>query len=217
MFSFSEENYLKAIFHLERQYKVGVSTNALAEEMETKASSVTDMIRKLSEKQLVVYKKYQGVKLSDKGRRAAIEVVRKHRLWEFFLVEKLNFNWDEVHDIAEQLEHIKSEKLTRELDKFLGFPKRDPHGDPIPDADGKFSVSNKLLLSELGKGQTGICIGVKDTSSDFLRYLDKNNIALGKSIEVKDIEDFDNSMLIDIEGEKLRISQVISGNLYIKM
>ncbi|HEY9184336.1 MAG TPA: metal-dependent transcriptional regulator [Salegentibacter sp.] len=217
MFSFSEENYLKAIFHLEQLYKRGVSTNALAEEMETKASSVTDMIRKLSDKQLVIYKKYQGVTLSEKGRVTAIEVVRKHRLWEFFLVEKLNFNWDEVHDVAEQLEHIKSKKLTRELDKFLGFPKRDPHGDPIPDAEGNFSVSNKLLLSELDEGQAGICIGVKDTSANFLRYLDKNKIALGKSIKVKDIEDFDNSMLIDIEGEELRVSQVISGNLYIKM
>ena len=217
MFSFSEENYLKAIFHLEQHYKRGVSTNALAEEMETKASSVTDMIRKLSDKQLVIYKKYQGVTLSEKGRVTAIEVVRKHRLWEFFLVEKLNFNWDEVHDVAEQLEHIKSKKLTRELDKFLGFPKRDPHGDPIPDAEGNFSVSNKLLLSELDEGQAGICIGVKDTSANFLRYLDKNKIALGKSIKVKDIEDFDNSMLIDIEGEELRVSQVISGNLYIKM
>ncbi|MDR9457586.1 MAG: metal-dependent transcriptional regulator [Salegentibacter sp.] len=217
MFSFSEENYLKAVFHLERRYKGGVSTNALAEEMETKASSVTDMIRKLSDKQLVIYKKYQGVKLSEKGRATAIEVIRKHRLWEFFLVEKLNFNWDEVHDVAEQLEHIKSEKLTRELDKFLGFPKRDPHGDPIPDAEGNFSVSNKLLLSELDKGQTGICVGVKDTSADFLRYLDKNKIALGKTVEVKDIEDFDNSMLIIIDGEELRISQAISGNLFIKM
>ena len=217
MFSFSEENYLKAIFHLERRYKGGVSTNALAEDMETKASSVTDMLKKLSDKQLVIYKKYQGVKLSEKGRVTAIEVIRKHRLWEYFLVEKLNFNWDEVHDVAEQLEHIKSEKLTRELDKFLGFPKRDPHGDPIPDAEGNFSVSNKLLLSEIEKGQKGICVGVKDTSVDFLRYLDKNKIALGKPIIVKDKEDFDNSMLVDIDGEELRISQQISDNLYIKM
>ncbi len=217
MFSLSEENYLKAIFHLERKYQAGVSTNALAEEMETKASSVTDMIKKLSEKDLVKYKKYQGVKLSEKGRVAAIEVIRKHRLWEFFLVEKLNFNWDEVHEIAEQLEHIKSEKLIKELDRFLGHPTRDPHGDPIPDAEGNFVVSNKLLLAELNKEQQGICVGVKDSSADFLRYLDKNHISLGKSIRVKDKEPFDESMLVEIDGQELRISNTISANLYIKI
>lgn len=217
MFSFSEENYLKAIFHLEDKYPVGVSTNALAEEMETKASSVTDMIKKLSEKNLVIYKKYQGVKLSNSGKKTAIEVIRKHRLWEYFLVEKLRFNWDEVHEVAEQLEHIKSKKLTRELDKFLGFPKRDPHGDPIPDASGKFSVANKVLLSELDKGEKGICVGVKDSSAEFLRFLDKNYIALGKEITVLQKEAFDGSMLILIDHRELRISQIISNNLYIKI
>lgn len=217
MFSFSEENYLKAIFHLERKSPEGVSTNALAEEMETKASSVTDMIKKLSEKKLVRYKKYQGVKLNDTGKRTAIQVIRKHRLWEVFLVEKLNFNWDEVHEVAEQLEHIKSEKLTAELDRFLGFPRKDPHGDPIPDQEGNYFVPDRLLLSEVAKGQQGICVGVRDSSADFLRYLDKNNIALGKSISVVDKESFDDSMLIRIEGKDLRISQIIANNLYIKL
>ncbi|MDT0650038.1 metal-dependent transcriptional regulator [Autumnicola edwardsiae] len=216
MFSLSEENYLKAIFHLERSYKTGVSTNALAEEMETKASSVTDMIKKLSGKKLVNYRKYQGVRLSELGRETAIEVIRKHRLWEYFLVEKLGFQWDEVHDIAEQLEHIKSEKLISQLDKFLGFPKRDPHGDPIPDAQGKFVVANKILLSELEKEKMGICVGVKDSSVDFLRFLDKNNIALGKEIKVLEKETFDGSMLVLIENNELRISQIVSNNLYIK-
>lgn len=216
MFSFSEENYLKAIFHLERKYQEGVSTNALAEEMETKASSVTDMIKKLSDKNLVIYKKYQGVKLSQNGRATAVEVIRKHRLWEYFLVEKLHFNWDEVHDVAEQLEHIKSEKLIAELDKFLGFPKRDPHGDPIPDAEGNFAVSNKMLLAELDMGEQGICVGVKDSSAEFLQYLDKNKISLGKEIKVLEKEAFDGSMLIKIEKEELGISQLISTNLYIK-
>ncbi|MCH4822576.1 metal-dependent transcriptional regulator [Gramella lutea] len=216
MFSLSEENYLKAIFHLETAYKSGVSTNALAEEMQTKASSVTDMIKRLSDKDLVNYKKYQGVKLSEAGKNAAIEVIRKHRLWEVFLVEKLDFNWDEVHEVAEQLEHIKSEKLTNELDKFLEYPKRDPHGDPIPDAHGNFSVANRALLSDLKKGETGICVGVKDSSVDFLQYLDKNKISLGKEIEVLEKEDFDQSMLIKIEQEELRISNLISANLFIK-
>ncbi|TRO67288.1 metal-dependent transcriptional regulator [Christiangramia sabulilitoris] len=216
MFSLSEENYLKAIFHLENSYKGGVSTNALAEEMQTKASSVTDMIKRLSDKDLVNYKKYQGVKLSSAGKSAAIEVIRKHRLWEVFLVEKLGFNWDEVHEVAEQLEHIKSEKLTNELDKFLEFPKRDPHGDPIPDAQGNFSVANRALLSDLEEQQTGICVGVKDSSTEFLQYLDKNQISLGKEIRVLEKEEFDQSMLIEMDGNELMISNLISANLFIK-
>jgi len=216
MFSLSEENYLKAIFHLERAYPTGVSTNALAEEMSTKASSVTDMIKRLSEKKLVAYKKYQGVKLSKFGRQTAVNVIRKHRLWEVFLVEKLGFAWDEVHEIAEQLEHIKSDKLIKELDRFLDFPKRDPHGDPIPDANGNFVTSNKVLLAELKKGESGICIGVKDSSPEFLQYLDKNNIALGQLIVILEKETFDQSMLINLNGNELKISNLISSNLYIK-
>jgi len=216
MFSLSEENYLKAIFHLERAYPTGVSTNALADEMSTKASSVTDMIKRLSEKKLVAYKKYQGVKLSKSGRETAVEVIRKHRLWEVFLVDKLGFAWDEVHEVAEQLEHIKSDKLIKELDKFLDFPKRDPHGDPIPDSEGNFAISNKVLLAELNKGESGICIGVKDSSPEFLQYLDKNNIALGQLIVILEKESFDQSMLINLNGSELKISNVISSNLYIK-
>ena len=216
MFSLSEENYLKAIFHLEKRYSGGVSTNALAEEMDTKASSVTDMVKKLSDKELVKYRKYQGVKLSDKGNQAAVEVIRKHRLWEVFLVEKLNFSWDEVHDVAEQLEHIKSEKLTYELDNFLGHPKRDPHGDPIPDAKGNFRISNKMLLADLEEGQSGICVGVKDSSTEFLRYLDKNGITLGKSIKLVQREEYDESLLININDNDLRVSKSISTNLFVK-
>ena len=216
MLSLSEENYLKAIFHLERNYPGGVCTNALAEEMETKASSVTDMVKKLSEKDLVQYKRYQGVKLSKQGRNTAVGVIRKHRLWEVFLVEKLDFTWDEVHDVAEQLEHIKSDKLIRELDRFLDFPTRDPHGDPIPDSEGNFAESNKLLLSALRIGEQGICIGVKDSSADFLRYLDKNDIFLGQQIKVLEKEDFDNSLLIELNGKELQLSSRIAGNLYIE-
>ncbi|MCM4159071.1 metal-dependent transcriptional regulator [Antarcticibacterium flavum] len=216
MYTFSEENYLKAIFHLERMYPAGVSTNALAEQMDTKASSVTDMIKKLSDKDLVNYRKYQGVKLSKAGKHTAVTVIRKHRLWEVFLVEKLGFNWDEVHDVAEQLEHIQSEKLIKELDRFLEFPKRDPHGDPIPDAEGNFTVFNKVLLADLDKGEAGICVGVKDSSPAFLQFLDKHRIALGKEIKVLEKEDFDQSMKIKLEKEELRISHQISGNLFIK-
>lgn len=216
MYTFSEENYLKTIFHLERSYPAGVSTNAIAEQMETKASSVTDMIRKLSEKDLVNYRKYQGVKLSATGKAAAVSVIRKHRLWEVFLVEKLDFNWDEVHEIAEQLEHIKSDKLIQKLDKFLDYPRRDPHGDPIPDAHGNFSVFNKILLADLEQDESGVCVGVKDTSPAFLQYLDKNKLVLGNKIRVLEKESFDQSMLIKVDDKELRISHLISENLFIK-
>ena len=149
MFSLSEENYLKSIYHLEAIHGKGISTNSIAKKLETKASSVTDMIKKLAEKEVLVYKKYQGVSLKTLGRKEAITIVRKHRLWEVFLVDKLNFSWDEVHDVAEQLEHIKSPKLIDELDVFLGFPKMDPHGDPIPDKEGNFQKIEKRLLSTL--------------------------------------------------------------------
>jgi DtxR family Mn-dependent transcriptional regulator len=217
MFSLSEENYLKTIYHLEQAYKEGVSTNALAEGMDTKASSVTDMIKKLSEKSLVKYRKYQGVKLSESGRKTAVEIIRKHRLWEVFLVEKLDFSWDEVHEVAEQLEHIKSEKLIRELDKFLEYPSRDPHGDPIPNAEGKFVVSNQTLLAELQKGDSGIFVGVKDSSAEFLRYLDKIQVSLGKTIKIIDKEAYDRSMIVEVDGLKINISQEVSNNLHIKM
>ena len=216
MFSLSEENYLKAIYHLEQAYKSGVSTNALADGMETKASSVTDMVKKLSDKDLVNYKKYQGVRLSELGRRTAVEVIRKHRLWEVFLVKKLNFSWDEVHDVAEQLEHIKSDKLIKELDRFLDFPRRDPHGDPIPTAEGDFTVSNQKVLLELGEGESGICVGVKDSSAEFLQYLDKHGISLGKEIMILEKEKYDQSMLIQIDGKEMKISQEVASNLHLK-
>lgn len=216
MLSLSEENYLKAIYHLQNAANSAVSTNDLSTFLNTKASSVTDMLKKLSEKSLVVYKKYQGVKLSKDGKATALKVVRKHRLWEVFLVEKLNFNWDEVHDIAEQLEHIQSEKLTDELDAFLDHPKRDPHGDPIPNHKGEFSVANKVVLSDLDIGEDGVCIGVKDSSSDFLNYLDKQGISLGKILKIEDKEKFDHSILISFDEKTLRVSEQIAQNLYIK-
>lgn len=216
MTSFSEENYLKAIFHLEKVSPGGVPTNALAEKLETKASSVSEMIKKLSKKKLVAYQKYQGVSLSEKGRKTAVEIIRKHRLWEYFLVEKLNFSWTEVHDVAEQLEHIQSEKLVTELDKFLGFPRKDPHGDPIPDTNGNFQPLEKVLLAEVEPGQKGLCIGVRDSSREFLEYLDKNEIALGKRIEVLEREEFDQSVVIELDGKRLYISKIIANNLFIK-
>ena len=215
--TFSEENYLKTIYHLTTATGKDVSTNSIAEMMETKASSVTDMLKKLADKDLVNYKKYQGVSLTDKGKLSAKMIVRKHRLWEVFLVDKLDFTWDEVHDVAEQLEHIKSEKLINKLDDFLGNPTEDPHGDPIPNSQGKITKIEKQLLSELHQNQTGICVGVKDTSSEFLKYLDKQQIALGSKIEFLAKESFDLSLKIKVDGKELTISNKIASNLFVKV
>jgi DtxR family Mn-dependent transcriptional regulator len=216
MMTHSEENYLKAIYHLTVQLEAEVPTNAIAEMMETKASSVTDMLKKLADKALINYIKYQGVSLTEKGMHAAKMIVRKHRLWEVFLVEKLSFTWDEVHDIAEQLEHIKSEQLINKLDDFLGNPTEDPHGDPIPDAQGKITKTEKLLLSELSEKDTAICVGVKDSSADFLQYLNKQKIALGAVIKVLGRENFDASLHLIINETPLTVSSKIAGNLYVK-
>ena len=216
MFSQSEENYIKAIYHLEAEISKGISTNAIAKKLETKASSVTDMIKKLSEKEVVVYKKYQGVTLTEFGKKTAVSIIRKHRLWEVFLVDKLNFSWDEVHEVAEQLEHIKSPKLIDELDAFLGFPKRDPHGDPIPDKEGNLHTIEKSLLSTLDINEEGVCVGVDDSSSEFLQFLDKQQIALGKKIKVINIEAFDGSLLIELDHKEISISHKIASNLYIQ-
>ena len=212
----SEENYLKAIYHLSKSGETAVSTNAIARQMDTKPSSVTDMVRRLSEKDLVNYKKYQGVSLSDSGKQKALMVIRKHRLWEVFLVEKLGFSWDEVHEIAEQLEHIKSEKLIDQLDKLLEYPKFDPHGDPIPGKDGMLPAGDKQLLSSMPLNAKGICVGVKDSSTAFLRFLDKNSIALGHQIEVREREEFDNSLNVVVDGRPIHLSYLIASNLYVK-
>ncbi|MBL7473106.1 metal-dependent transcriptional regulator [Robertkochia sediminum] len=213
----SEENYIKTIFHLGGNKSVPVTTNAIAEQMETKPSSVTDMARKLGDKGLVHYKKYQGVFLSEKGIKTALGIIRKHRLWETFLVQKLDFSWDEVHEVAEQLEHIKSEKLIDELDAFLGFPKYDPHGDPIPTRDGEFheQEKEKKLLSDLPVGIKGICAGVKDSSASFLQYLDKHGIAIGQSIHILGKEEFDNSLYLRIGEREHTVSHLIADNIYL--
>lgn len=212
----SEENYLKAIFHIFNEQEQEVNTNAIAEVMKTKASSVTDMLKKLAEKGLINYVKYQGVTLTDEGQKKAVAIVRKHRLWEVFLVEKLHFSWDEVHEIAEELEHIESEKLIQRLDEFLGFPETDPHGDPIPDKDGFFEKKVNLLLSELGEKEKGICVAVKNTSKEFLLYLSKISITLGSEITVLSKEKFDNSLTVLIENKEITLSSMVCRNIYIQ-
>ncbi len=212
----SEEDYIKVIYHLGKRKKTTVSTNAIAEKMATKPSSVTDMVQKLSDKGLVNYKRYKGVSLTEIGTKTALSLVRKHRLWEVFLVNELDFAWDEVHEVAEQLEHIKSEKLIDSLDMHLGYPKVDPHGDPIPTKNGLFTESIKKLLNEIPINTIGICIGVKDSSTTFLKFLDRKKIALGAEIKVLEKEEFDGSLRISINGREIHISKQIATNLYVK-
>ena len=173
------------------------------------------MLKKLSDKGLINYRKYQGVTLTPKGTQKAIQIVRKHRLWEVFLVEKLNFSWDEVHEIAEELEHIQSDKLISRLDAFLGFPERDPHGDPIPNEEGVFTTTIKTLLSELNDGDKGVCIAVKNTSKEFLVYLNKVGIALENEIEIISKEPFDNSMTVLVNDQKVNLSAIVCRNIYV--
>lgn len=218
MLSFTEENYIKAIYKLSEAGDGAVSTNAIAEAMQTKAASVSDMLKRLNEKDIINYVKYRGVTLTDEGRKVALQLVRKHRLWEVFLVDKLKFNWDEVHDVAEELEHITSELMIRRLDEFLGFPKYDPHGDPIPTEDGHITVKQQVLLSELNPGQAGIVMGVKDSQPLFLQYLDKVGIYLGAKLKVTDKMEFDNSLEINIDQKKqLSISSEVSKNIFVSV
>lgn len=216
MLTHTEENYLKVIYHLSHTEDGGISTNAIAQKIDTKASSVTDMIKKLKEKQLITHQKYQGVFITDAGKQAAKMIIRKHRLWEVFLVDTLHFNWDEVHDVAEQLEHIKSEKLINALDAFLGYPKEDPHGDPIPNAKGEIPFREKELLAETLIDTNYMCVGVKDTSSAFLQYLDRQKIALGTTFKVVKHEKFDHSVTISLNNIELTLSKVVAQNLFVK-
>lgn len=213
----TEENYLKAIFKISERDGDSVSNNAISMEMQTSAASVTDMIGRLSKKELVHYQKHRGVSLTNEGRQVATHLVRKHRLWEAFLVEKLSFTWDEVHDIAEQLEHIRSRMLVERLDEFLGFPRFDPHGDPIPDADGNFAVRKQIPLSELGIGDEGVVVGVQDHASSFLQYLDRINLGLGAKVKMLEHFEYDESVKIwQAPDGELVLSKKVSQNLFVQ-
>lgn len=216
MVSQTEENYLKAIYRISLSKGNSVNTTLIAQHLKTKPSSVTDMIQKLAEKEFINYEKYKGVSLTLSGKKIAVEIVRKHRLWEVFLVNKLNYNWDEVHEMAEQLEHIKSDTLVRRLDEFLGFPKHDPHGDPIPDKNGNIAHHKKVMLSSADANTSCVVIGVKDSSSSFLKFLDNLKIKLGSTLKVISKEEFDNSILIENNANLISISHQISKNLFVK-
>jgi len=215
MNTFAEENYLKAILSLSIQSGELVSTNEIASEINTSAASVSDMLKKLQEKDLIIYTKYKGVSLNKKGERIAVNILRKHRLWETFLVRKLDFNWDEVHDVAEQLEHIKSERLMDKLDSFLNFPKFDPHGEVIPTKDGEIPKTDRIPLSEIEENSKGTVLGVTLDDSSFLQYLNKLEIQIGTEIEVFDRIDFDKSVNISINNKKQNISNQVAKHLLI--
>lgn len=214
MHSISEENYIKTIYHLQESDTL-VSTNEIAAQMQTKASSVTDMLKKLAEKNIADYIPYKGAKLTQKGKDYATQIIRKHRLWEVFLVEKLDFSWDEVHEVAEQLEHIQSKKLIDQLDKLLDYPTHDPHGDPIPDNNGQITHIEKIILSKAAINTTGKLVMVTDSSTAFLNYLDKHTMRIGVSINVKDREEFDGSIVIETNDKKFQISQETAEKLFI--
>lgn len=213
----TEENYLKAIYSLEGKFGKEVSTNELASKLETKASSVTDMVKKLDKKELITYEKYKGVSLTELGKHIAINIVRNHRIWEVFLVEKLGYKWDEVHEIAEQLEHIKSEELVDRLDDFLDHPSFDPHGDPIPDREGNIPTRKEAIaLNELKKGESGIVVGVKNTNNDFLQFLEEMNLTLGKSVLVEKVFDFDKSKVVRTGKISVTISKEVGSFLIVE-
>ena len=214
--SFSEENYLKAIYHLGLEGNSKITPTAIAEALKNNPASVVDMLKKLTDKKLVAYDKKKGARLTDKGVKKAMDIVRKHRLWEVFLQEKLGYGWDEVHDIAEQMEHVQENGLADRLDKFLGYPDFDPHGDPIPKANGKVADAYKTLLFEIDAGETCRVVAVKDTSPDFLQYLEKLGIGIGSRLKVLEKISFDGSMVIQLgKGEKVNVSQKFSESILV--
>lgn len=215
MLSYTEENYLKAVYHLSEGGQKSVLTNELADAMSTKPASVTDMVKKLSVKKLITYEKYYGVTITKQGKSDALSIIRKHRLWETFLVQKLNFNWDQVHEVAEQLEHIQSPLLIEKLDAFLEYPIADPHGHPIPDKYGKLHADQQTPLGEITGKKTATVKAVKESSS-FLQYLSKIGVYIGARIAILEKTEFDGSVEILIDGKKkVFISKEASQNILV--
>ncbi len=215
--SHTEENYIKCIFSLSGQEAKKVSTNAIAKRLGTSAASVTDMIQRLSAKSIVNYQKYYGVSLTTEGNQLALQLIRRHRLWETFLVDKLGFQWDEVHDMAEELEHVASEELVKRLDDFLGNPRFDPHGDPIPDQKGNIAFHKDVRLGEMEAGETGIVVGVIDHTPAFLQYLEKTGLVIQSKIAIIHLESYDNSTVLSVNnGKDIIISEKVAANLLVR-
>ncbi len=215
-YSTSEENYIKAIFHLQAENEM-VTTNALAQELLTRPASVTDMMKKLKTKKLLHYRPYQGFRLNVEGKKVALGIIRRHRLWEYFLSEKLKFEWDEVHEVAEELEHVSSKKLIDKLDEFLGYPKFDPHGDPIPDIHGKMENYQRVNISDLPLNTIAEVCHVANQSSEILELMRHKNIAIGTKLEAKRKFAFDNSVEIKIRQQApVTISEQLAKNIFVK-
>lgn len=216
MLSDTEENYLKALLRITAEHNGagGAGTNQLAGTLNVRPATATDMLKKLREKQLVNYEKYGKITLTDTGRDLAVAIIRRHRLWETFLFDKLGFSWDQVHDIAEQLEHIKSEKLVERLDRFLGFPQFDPHGDVIPSAEGDYIHETRLTLAEAPEGNLYTIIAVKDNSPSFLQYVSQIGIGIHSEVIVLQRYGFDHSIALEIDGTKINISDKVAQNIY---
>lgn len=215
-FSIAEENYIKAVYHLQQDEEL-VSTNALSAELQTRPASVTDMLKKLKTKRIISYEPYHGVKLSSEGRKVALGIIRKHRLWEYFLVDKLQFGWDEVHEVAEELEHITSSKLIDKLDAFLGYPKFDPHGDPIPDSRGRLALQQHEPLSGISEHKLVEITAVGSQSSELLEVLKHKGLQMGTRIEVKKIFEFDGSIELKIKNQPIvTISRDLAAVLFVK-
>ena len=217
MFTVSEENYIKSIYHLQ-QHARNVSTNELAERLHTKPASVTDMLKKLRDKKLLEYEKYYGVKLTPEGKKLALEVIRRHRLWENFLVNHLHFGWDEVHEIAEQLEHVQSLPLVEKLDAYMDFPRFDPHGDPIPDSRGKMQTMNQVNLLQLPIGQVAEICAVGSQQTELLEMLRMKNLQIGSKVSISQRFSFDNSVELVINKEAPQsISEQLARQLFVKV
>ena len=217
MITRSEENYLKSIFSVFMQTQNNVSTNEIANLLDTSPASVTEMIKKLQDKSLVIYEKYNGVRLSKLGEKKAIAIIRKHRLWETFLVNKLDFSWSEVHEVAEQLEHINSKKLTDKIDQLLNYPKFDPHGDPIPSKNGIFNFQERVSIFEMDIDEEGIIMGVSLDNKDFLDYLTRLKISIGTKVKVIEQIKFDQSMKISYDSKTEHVSKEIAENILVKI
>ena len=211
----SEENYLKTIYHLQKDQDA-VSTNAVADVLQTRAASVTDMLKKLNAKKLLHYKPYYGFYLSAEGRKLATHIIRRHRLWEVFLSHKLKFGWDEVHSLAEELEHVSSKKLIDKLDEYLGYPLVDPHGDPIPDSNGKLKPSNAFNLTDLPENETAQVVGVTDQSKAMLDDLTEKNIGIGTRIEIRKRSQFDQSLQVKIKNKYITLTAQLARHLFVK-
>ena len=215
-YSASKEDHLKTIFHLQSEQGV-VTTNALAEALQTRPASVTDMLKKLKEQKLLLYERYKGFRLNNEGKKIALQIIRKHRLWEYFLVKKLQFGWDEVHEVAEELEHISSKKLVDRLDAFLGFPDTDPHGDPIPDSQGRFKSPRQVSLSQLPLNKIAEVSGISRQTTEMLELLQHKKIRLGTRLEVKKKFPFDDSLEIKIRNQPpVTISAQVAKNILVK-